>query len=111
MKILICGGRDFNDYVKLEDTLNQIEGRFTIISGAAKGADTLAIQYAKQYGNPVKIYPANWDLYGKAAGLIRNQQMLDHEHPDLVIAFPGGRGTAHMKRIAREAAVEVREIT
>jgi hypothetical protein len=113
MKVLVCGGRDYTDFDKLEDVLNLIwraDGEFTIISGAAKGADTLAIQYAKKYNNPLKTYPANWDLHGKAAGIIRNQQMLDHEHPDLVVAFPGGRGTADMMRRARAAGVAVREI-
>jgi cysteine synthase len=81
-----------------------------VIHGAASGADTLADEWAKGKGIYVSAYPANWKLYGKSAGPIRNQQMMDTEHPDLVVAFSGGRGTAHMSRIARKAGVTVLEI-
>jgi UDP-N-acetylmuramoylalanine-D-glutamate ligase len=57
----------------------------------------------------MSIYPAKWDLHGKSAGPIRNQQMLD-TGVDLVIAFPGGKGTAHMVSIAKKAGVKVVEI-
>jgi hypothetical protein len=57
---------------------------------------------------PVEEYKADWDTYGKSAGPIRNQKMLD-TGIDYVIAFPGGRGTEHMKKIARKAGVTVIE--
>jgi hypothetical protein len=113
MKILVCGGRDYTDYDRLEDELNllwRVHGDFTIISGMARGADSLAVRYAEQYNCPLEKFPALWDVHGKAAGLIRNQQMLDEGKPDLVVAFPGGRGTAHMIKIARKADVEVQKI-
>ena len=113
MKILVCGGRDYTDYDRLEDELNllwRVHGDFTIISGMARGADSLAVRYAEQYDCPLEKFPAQWDVHGRAAGPIRNQQMLDEGKPDLVVACPGGRGTAHMVKIARKAGAEVQEI-
>lgn len=57
------------------------------------------------------MYPANWLKYGRMAGAMRNQQMLDEEEVDLVVAFPGGKGTADMVRRARAAGIEVREVS
>lgn len=126
MRILVCGGRTFNNNLLLCNTLAKIisdagncsyfhddstdvKNTF-IISGKAKGADTLAIDFAKFYHIPYKEYPADWDTHGKKAGFIRNQQMLDEGKPDLVVAFPGGNGTADMVRRARKAGIEVKEI-
>ncbi len=112
-KILICGGRDYKDYDRLEDELHKLwraEGNYIIIHGCAPGADSLAGRYAKQYNNSVEEYPADWDKYGRRAGPLRNIQMLEEGRPDLVVAFPGSRGTAHMIRIAQEAGVEVIKI-
>jgi hypothetical protein len=81
-----------------------------LIHGAAKGADSLADRWARLNGVPVTQYPAKWNEHGRAAGPRRNEQMLKEGKPDLVIAFEGGRGTAHMVRIAREAGVDVMEI-
>lgn len=113
MKILVCGGRDYNDYDRLEDELNtlwRVYGDFTVISGMARGADSLAVRYAEQYNCPLEKFPALWDVHGRSAGYIRNQLMLDEGQPDLVVAFPGGKGTENMKTIARKAGVEVVEI-
>ena len=62
-------------------------------------------------GLPCAVYRADWEGLGRKAGPIRNQQMLDEGKPDLVVAFPGGRGTANMMRIAREAGIEVIEVS
>jgi hypothetical protein len=80
-----------------------------VIAGGARGADTLAVQEARARKPPipVRVYPADWRRHGKAAGPIRNQQMLDEGAPDLVLAFPGGGGTADMVRRARRAGLEV----
>jgi hypothetical protein len=80
-----------------------------IIHGAAPGADTLAGQWAADKGIPVEAFPADWEKHGRAAGPIRNKQMLDDGKPDLVVAFPGGWGTANMCKQAREAGVRVLE--
>lgn len=122
MKVLICGSRHFNDYDKLYYEINGIlfdKGNYEdytivdcIVSGHAKGADTLGEQYAKNNNIPLEIYPANWDKYGKAAGPIRNKQMLDEGKPDLVIAFMAkdSRGTKNMVDQATKAGVEVKVI-
>ena len=81
-----------------------------IISGAAKGADSVAIDWAVVNWCKCHIFPADWDKHGKAAGYIRNRQMLEEGKPDLVMAFPGGKGTAMMVDIAKKAGVPVKEI-
>ncbi len=117
MRILICGGRDFCDWDVLSEALEpyRYQGDFWIF-GDAKGADCLAKAWVKTiyrdrfWENHCKEYKADWATHGKAAGPIRNQQMLDEGKPDLVIAFPGGKGTAHMVKIAKEAGVKVIEV-
>ena len=104
--VLVCGGRDFNDYDFLVNTLDSLEIT-ELIHGAARGADSLAEQYAKARSIPVQRFPADWSAYGKRAGYIRNSLMLREGKPDLVVAFQGGRGTAHMVRLARDAGLEV----
>jgi len=79
-----------------------------LIEGCARGADHLAERYVQD--NPSSTitlmhFPADWYTHGKAAGPIRNKQMLVEGKPDLVIAFPGGRGTANMVEQVRRAGV------
>jgi hypothetical protein len=108
MRILVCGGRKFDDYKLLSEHLNQfISTGLTIIHGAAKGADSLAGSWAKDNADNTEIYPADWNKYGKRAGYIRNVQMLNEGKPDLVVAFPGGKGTEMMINIAEAAGVPV----
>jgi hypothetical protein len=111
MRVLVCGGRDYADYVNVVKMLSALEtmrGPFTtIIHGCARGADTLADRYARANDIVVAKFPADWERYGSAAGPIRNRQMLDEGKPDLVVAFPGGRGTANMVQQARRVGVEV----
>ena len=112
MKVIVCGGRDFADDKLLFSTLDRLHKQTPItliIHGAARGADALAGTWAILRDVPMTMYAANWLLYGKAAGPIRNRQMLE-EKPDLVVAMPGGRGTADMVRAAREAGVSVLEV-
>jgi hypothetical protein len=114
VKVLICGGRNFHDWGLFSLTMvewsNKV-GPFThYISGGAPGADTLARRWAKSYGAPLTEYRANWHAHGRAAGPIRNQKMLDEGKPDLVIAFPGGPGTADMVRRAKTVGVRVVEV-
>lgn len=112
-RVLVCGGRDFNeaDYAfEVLDRLHAEIGIGTIIEGDARGADEIGGQWADTRGIKLEVYPANWKKYRSAAGPIRNKQMLDEGKPDLVVAFPGGKGTANMIGQAREAGVEVQEI-
>jgi len=93
----------------------ELDGSFlpldlTIISGGAPGADTTAENWAVNNHCDIERFPADWERYGKRAGFIRNQEMLDKGKPDLVVAFPGGVGTKMMVRIATEAGVPVIKI-
>ena len=99
MRILVCGGRDFVDYERLERVLDA-SGATLIIHGGARGADSLAGAWAKKRNVPVLVFYADWSV-GRKAGILRNQKMLDEGKPDKVIAFPGGRGTADMVRRAK----------
>ena len=118
MRILVCGGLEFDDLDLFMTSMDDISTRedfdnkqpITIIEGGAKGADFLARCYAKYCGWEHEPYPANWKKHGKAAGPIRNQQMLEEGKPDLVIAFPGETGTADMVERAHKAGVRVIEV-
>jgi hypothetical protein len=113
MRVLVCGGRDFADYPLLHETLGKLHAETPferIIHGAAPGADTLADTWAREWGVPIESHPADWRTHGKAAGAIRNRLMLVDGKPELVVAFPGGRGTANMVKQARAAGVRVIEV-
>lgn len=113
MKVLICGGRDFNDADRAWSVLDHYhrQHRFSfVIHGAAPGADSLAGEWAEIRGIDQRAFPARWSLFGRAAGPKRNAQMLAEGKPDLVIAFPGERGTRNMIDQARAAGVPVIEV-
>ena len=109
MKLLICGGRDFSDYHRLEVAMNQLGWKPSIvINGGARGADTLGRDWAKANG----VYPvtidALWNYLGSSkAGPARNQAMIDIMRPDYCLALPGGSGTADMVRRCRESGIQV----
>lgn len=111
VRVLVCGGRDYRDWETLCEELSLLHADHditTIIHGGARGADDMAGQFARaSIGIEEVVYPANWKDHGKSAGPIRNQLMLDEGKPDMVVAFPGGRGTADMVRRAREANILV----
>lgn len=108
MRVLVCGGRDFDD---MDCVQCHLDGQpiSLIIHGGARGADKLASDYAFMMGIEEKCFPADWKRHGKAAGPIRNQQMMDEGRPDLVVAFPGGVGTADMVWRAKSAKIPVIE--
>jgi hypothetical protein len=109
MRVLVTGGRSFSNRSLLFATLDRLHADHaftTLIHGGASGADRLAGEWAVSRGIPVEVYPADWQKYGRAAGPIRNQRMIA-ERPAMVVAFPGGRGTADMVRRVRQAGVEL----
>jgi predicted Rossmann-fold nucleotide-binding protein len=129
VRVLVCGGRDYgqvqiaktganNPFAEQEearahavlDKLHAEAGIDCIIEGGARGADALAAQWARKTRTTHEPYPADWESFGSMAGPMRNTAMLTQGKPDLVIAFPGGRGTADMVRKARKAGVAVIEI-
>jgi hypothetical protein len=110
MRILVCGGRDFNNRLFLAATLESLGPITRVIHGGARGADMLAGEWAIENGIPFEVFGADWEKYGRAAGPRRNAEMLAKGKPDLVVAFPGGRGTADMVRRAKAKGVPVKEI-
>ncbi len=109
MIVLVCGGRDYTNVKAIRDSLDMVDVT-SIIAGGASGADAIGREEAIRRKLDFKMFPADWSAHGRAAGPIRNKQMLDEGKPDLVMAFPGGRGTADMVRRAKAAGVPVMEI-
>jgi predicted Rossmann-fold nucleotide-binding protein len=109
MRVLVTGGRDFNDQVLLTETLDRFHSEYgftVLIHGGARGADKLAGEWAQAKGIQVIACQADWKRFGRGAGVIRNSQLLA-EKPELVIAFPGGKGTADMIKKAMAAGLNV----
>lgn len=125
-RVLVCGGRDYDDIERVYGVLDAIHTRLPIthiISGGASGADSIGEAWSDERPVYLLRFPAAWtDLetppvvkryrrdgtaYNAAAGGIRNQRMLDEGKPHLVVAFPGGSGTADMVRRALKAGVAV----
>lgn len=112
-RILVCGGRDYADRKNVFAYLDRLWREaapldaLEVIQGGATGADALAREWCCARAVPYVNVPANWNLHGRAAGPLRNQKMLDKYEPDLVLAFPGGRGTADMVSRAMKASVQV----
>lgn len=120
MKVLVCGGRDYSasdawNWLErnLKDELAFATGCHSalaidaIIHGGARGADEGAARWGASEHVKVLAYPADWKKHGKAAGPIRNQRMIDEAKPDIVVAFPGGRGTADMINRAEAAGIQI----
>jgi len=110
--VLVCGGREYNDrerVFRVLDALNRDVGIRLLVHGGARGADCIAGEWAMARGIDRTIYPANWNGHRTAAGPIRNARMLRDAEPDIVVAFPGGKGTANMIALARQAGVKVEE--
>ena len=110
MRVLVCGGREYNnaDYMrKVLDDIHAATPITMLIYGMARGADDLAKMWAAARGIQRLGYPADWEKHGRAAVPMRNQEMLDKGKPDLVIAFPGGSGTRDMVSRAIKATVRV----
>lgn len=107
MRLLVCGGRELGDEVLVTSWLDFLHRQVQVdilIHGAATGADTIADVWAKRNLITVEDYPvtkAEWTVHGRAAGPIRNRKMYWGSKPDLVLAFPGGKGTADMVEVAR----------
>ena len=119
-RIIVAGGRDFDNYILLSETLDVVLKRYTlsevsIVSGCCQGADTLGERYAKEHGIPVVRFPADWQAYGKAAGPLRNRKMAEYasEGEGVLVAFWDGksRGTASMIRLAEKYGLETKIIT
>lgn len=114
MRVLVCGGRDLDPNkvsawlcANAAETLGH-QPTF-VIDGGAHGADQGSLYWRNIRRIPGKTYPADWQKHGKAAGPIRNSQMLKEGKPDAVIAFHGGAGTQDMVERARRANIRIIE--
>lgn len=111
--VLVTGGRDYANRSVAHDVLRQLSPRL-VIHGGADGADRLAHVWARANRCPQRVFLPAWHTHGRAAGPLRNARMLDHLRslpgPYLVVAFPGGRGTADMVSRARAQSLRVLEI-
>jgi hypothetical protein len=113
-KVLVCGGREFNDEDLVFRTLDELHSQRPIgllIHGACKGADLIAERWARQREVMYLGVPAPWSRLKRAAGPKRNQYMLEKGKPDLVVGFPGNTGTADMLRQTRAAGKRVLDLT
>ena len=111
---LVCGGRNFTDQAMFDSVMIELCRAYgcpsILIEGGARGTDAMAADWAARMAINHRQMRADWVTHGRAAGPIRNQQMLDKGKPNLVIAFPGGKGTADMVERARHAGTVVATI-
>ena len=109
MRVLICGDRNWIDEETIKAYIRTLPLGSVVINGRCRGADSIARFAAKEYGYNVEDYPAEWKKHGRAAGPIRNTQMLVDGKPDLVVAFHNNltdsKGTKDMIRQAKAAGV------
>lgn len=118
MRLLVCGGRNFCDRPKVYSTLDYLHaqrGITCVIAGAARGADTLAADWAISRGVALEEYKADWDKHGKRAGVLCNTLMLDSGKPDGVLAFPRadgrwGTGTQNMMNQAFDRGLPISRV-
>ena len=117
--VIICGSRDYDNYERLKSMCDyylskkiQSGEKVVIISGGAKGADSLGERYAQERGLEVKVFRADWDKYGKRAGILRNTKMA--EIANACIAFPSAysenKGTTNMIQQAKQHNLLVRVV-
>jgi hypothetical protein len=108
MRVIVCGGRSYADRDEVVRQLRGLREDAIIVHGAATGADALAEDVAQELGYMTERWPAEW-AQGRKAGPLRNAAMVK-AGASLVIAFPGGRGTADLVARARAAGIPVREV-
>lgn len=115
MRVIVCGGREYTDQEAVSRALLHVwltndRPVMTIVQGGAQGADECARQVAATQSFPCETFRAEWEREGKSAGPRRNQRMVK-AGADLLVAFPGGRGTADCVKRARKAGIPVTEVS
>ncbi len=121
MKLVIAGSRTFKNYQTLHEGVRQFTKRLkengitidTIVSGGAKGADELGERLAKQYSSKISliVMKADWDKYGKRAGYLRNEQMLEIADAVIVFIENESKGSTHMAEISAKKGIPTSIIT
>lgn len=115
LRILVCGGRKYNNRRGVYDYLDSVIEQHPIVLGTGynprdkrfQGLDQLAYEWAVSRGVPGRCYPAHWGLFGRSAGPRRNRRMLEMFEAEVLLAWPGNTGTANMMEIAGDAGVLV----
>ena len=117
-KVIIAGGRDFNDYELLKSKCDYYLSfvlssgdSITIVSGHARGADTLGEQYAMEKGYPLDSHPADWDKYGKSAGYRRNQEMVDVAQAAICFWDGKSKGTKHTIDLCKKKGIPCKVVS
>lgn len=112
MKLIIAGSRTISPSIKeIADYVYEFNiGITEIISGGAKGVDTCAEKYALAADQPLKIFHAEWDKYGKSAGHKRNKQMAEYGDALLLIWNGTSKGSANMKKNMIDLGKKIYEI-
>lgn len=111
-RIAVTGGRDFSNPALIRQTFSDIRLSMwdTIVHGGCRGTDAFCECVARcEFGADTEKHSADWDRYGRAAGPIRNREMLE-SGIDMLIAFPGGRGTANCVKTAKELGILVWQV-
>ncbi len=110
LRVLVCGGLMYMDRARIFSTLDQLHrepGIEIVLHGGASGADLLCLAWADANAVPAIAFQTNWSRDGRLATEKRNQRMLAEGRPHLLVAFPGGKGTAELVRMAQEAQLQV----
>ena len=117
MRVLVTGGREYNNMRRVFDALDKVHdsvGVTEVVHGACcdkmgnlKGADGLSEKWAISRQLPYRGFPARWKKFGPSAGPKRNQQMINEIRPDIVLAFPGGKGTKGCADYAESKGIKV----
>jgi hypothetical protein len=106
----VAGGRDLRDSPNVRDRLDaaMYEGGYDVlVTGAARGADTVAENWWRFRQFPYVGIPAMWSTHGKRAGYLRNEVIAKNIEPDALLALPGGRGTQHARDLARQYEIPI----
>jgi hypothetical protein len=110
-RILICGDRNWINVDLIREIIYNMNDIEVIIEGECRGADILGKKIAQELNLPLLQFPADWVRYGRAAGIIRNQQMIDEGNPTKVIAFHNNieksKGTKDMINRAKKRGIKV----
>lgn len=105
-KLIVAGGREFSDYNLMREAIAEFikEHKITkleIVSGGARGADSMGEEYAEYYGHSKHIIPADWNTHGKAGGYIRNMEMANYADGCIIFWDEASKGSKHMIDIAK----------
>ena len=104
--VAVTGGRDYTDIEHVWSVLSEVNASM-VLQGGQRGADWLAVRWGRSNGRQVVTY--EYVEVGRSGGPVRNKNMIRHGKPDMLIAFPGGRGTANCVHEAKSAGVPIRD--